>query len=99
LRTVKAEVDVDPLDILSERAEAIASNIEFLFGEVTEDDETVIRAMLLFNGSDAQIVDSFTIAATKTQVPREDKGKYAFGCLKNMLRYEVDVDIDDEPYE
>jgi hypothetical protein len=79
------DTDVDILDVLEERAEALYTTVDFLHGQATEEDETAIRAMLVYGATDDQIVKSFTIAAVATQVCMEDKSRYAFGVLKRLV--------------
>lgn len=94
------ELDVDPIDVLEERLEALGSTVAFLHGEESADDDAVLRAMLVFGGTDDEIVNSFAIASAATQVSPDDKGRYAFGVLKNlMLKHRaIDDPEDDDDY-
>jgi hypothetical protein len=70
---------------LEDRARALLGNIEFIYGDVTEHDSEIVRAMLVLSATDEQITKAIGIAAINTRVEREDKGRYAFGCLRNLL--------------
>lgn len=76
---------MDIVDEMEERAEALATTVEFLYQDVTEDDQTTIRAMIVLGGTDEQIVRSLAIAAVNTSVAREHKSRYAYGCLRNIM--------------
>ena len=60
-------------------------SIDFLYGEATEQDEITIRAMVLKGATVEQIVQAISIAAVNGRVPVEDKSRYAFGVLRNLL--------------
>lgn len=70
---------------LEERAEQLEAAVSFLYDQVTEDDRTTVRSMLLLNATNEQITKSLAIAANNTRVDREDKSRYAFGCLRNIM--------------
>jgi uncharacterized protein (DUF4213/DUF364 family) len=92
---------MDDVDLMQERADAISTTVEFLFGEITEQDDQTIRAMIVLGGSDDQIVRSLGIAAVNTRVGREDKARYAYGCLRNIMMEDanlpIEQDFDEEP--
>jgi hypothetical protein len=77
--------------------------VEFLFGDITPDDDQVIRAMIVLGGNDDQIVRSFGIAGTNTRVDRESKGRYAYGVLRNLMLEDTNLPIEEDgepvPYE
>ena len=87
---------MDIIDELEERAEALTTTVEFLYREVTEADDTTLRAMLVLGGTDDQIVRSLGIAAVNTRVPREDKSRYAYGCLRNIMMEDNSLPLDDD---
>lgn len=70
---------------LTARATVLEGVINFLYGEVTEQDQTTIRAMIVEGGTDEQIKRALTISAINQRVEREDKSRYAFGCLRNIM--------------
>lgn len=76
---------MDDVDLMQERADAISTTVEFLLGDITPDEDQTIRAMIVLGGSDDQIVRSVAIAAVNTNVDRLSKGRYAYGCLKNIM--------------
>lgn len=76
---------VTPDANLEARAQSLEASVAFLYGEVTEDDRMTVRSMLLLDATNEQVVKSIAIAANNTRVPREDKSKYAFGCLRNIM--------------
>lgn len=93
---------MDDVDLMQERAEAISTTVEFLFGNITEQDDQTIRAMIVLGGSDEQIVRSLGISAVNTRVGREDKSRYAYGCLRNIMMEDaapVDYDDPDDDYD
>lgn len=63
----------------------IRATIKFLYGEVTIQDDTTIKAMLVLGGTTDQITRALGIAAVNSQVGREDKSRYAYGCLRNIM--------------
>lgn len=67
------------------RVDGILQTIAFLYGEATDDDDTTVRAMIVKGGTDRQITESITISAVNTRIPREDKSRYAFGVLRNLM--------------
>lgn len=79
------------------RAEELDKTVEFLYGEVLEDDRNTVRAMIVSGGSDEQIQRSLAIAAVNTRIEREDKSRYAFGCLRNIMMEDVPEDEADGP--
>lgn len=81
---------------MEERAEAIESTVEFLYRGITEDDELTIRAMIVLGGTDDQIVRSLGIAAVNTRVGRDDKSRYAYGCLRNIMMEDASLPLPDE---
>lgn len=87
---------LDTIDVMEERAEAIGSTVEFLYQDITEADETTIRAMIVLGGTDDQITHSLGIAAVNTRVPREDKSRYAYGCLRNIMMEDTHLPNPDE---
>lgn len=78
-------METDIMDELEERAEAIGTTIEFLYGDITENDGSAIRAMLVLGGNDDQIVRSFAVAALNQRVERDSKSRYAAGVLRNLM--------------
>lgn len=67
------------------RVENILDTLEFLYQEVYDTDDITVRAMIVYGGTDDQIVRALTISAVQTSVSRDDKSRYAFGCLKNLM--------------
>lgn len=59
--------------------------IEFVYGEATEQDEITVRAMVLRGATLEVIMHSLTISAVNQRVPVEDKSRYAFGVMRNLL--------------
>lgn len=63
----------------------VLDQVAFIYGEVSETDEQVVRAMIVHGASPSIITQSLTIAAVNPRVAREDKMRYAFGCLRNIM--------------
>lgn len=59
--------------------------VTFLFNSCTEEDEQALRAMLVWGAADDQIRNALAISAANPRVVREDKLKYAFGVVKNLM--------------
>lgn len=68
-----------------ERADDLERTIEFLYDEVTNNDRTTLRAMIVLGGTDDQIKQAIGIAAVNTRIEREDKSRYAYGVLRNLM--------------
>lgn len=66
-------------------AQDVINTVRFVYGDVTTDDETTVRAMIVLGGTPDQIKRSIGIAAVNTNVAREDKSRYAYGCLRNIM--------------
>lgn len=60
-------------------------SIDFVYGEATEQDEITVRAMILKGATVKQIDQAISIAAVNGRVSVEDKSRYAFGVLRNLL--------------
>lgn len=83
-------VEVDQIDLLQERYEALLTTVQFLHGDESEIDETTIRSMLVYGCTDEQIVKAFAITAVKYELPFEDRARYAFGVVRR-LKTEADA--------
>ena len=61
------------------------ANIAFLYGEATHNDELTVRAMVVRGAKLKQINYSITAAAVNPRIEIEDKARYAFGVLRNLM--------------
>lgn len=73
------------LEARSLELEDLNDVVTFLFGNCTPEDETTLRAMIVWGATRDQIVRSLAIAAAKGRVKRDDKLIYAFGVVKNLM--------------
>lgn len=76
-----------PPELSEERVTRLMQVVKFLLPGVASPTitERTIRAMMVKGGTDAQIQDSLAVAAVNTRVGLEDKARYAYGCLRNMM--------------
>lgn len=80
---------LNPLTQAEKRVETLMDNVEFIYGEVSKQDEEVVRAMIVAGASDESIIQAITIAAVNVRVERDDKMRYAFGCVRNLMMEDV----------
>ena len=87
-------VTLDPATFDLAAAEALEERIllivEYVYGadlnqDANEKMRTTIRAMIVKGGTASQITQALTIAAANERISIEDKTRYAFGCLRNIM--------------
>lgn len=90
--------DMAPETLNPEGMEALADRIkktvQFLYNEVTPQDDRTIRAMIVLGGTEAQITKAIGIAAVNSQIQRDDKSRYAYGCLRNIMMEDAGEKVD-----
>lgn len=84
MRKSKKAVKLD-LNSAEQQVKKVLDQVTFIYGGISDTDEQTIRAMIVHGASPAQITESLTIAAVNPRVDREDKMRYAFGCLRNIM--------------
>lgn len=74
-------------ELSEERVVSLLQVVDFLLPGVANPaiTETTIRAMMVKGGTDAQIREALTVSAVNTRVGLEDKARYAFGVLRNLM--------------
>jgi hypothetical protein len=77
----------DTPDLSEERLASLMQVVDFLIPEAQGEmiTERTVRAMMVKGGTDAQIREALTISAVNARIEPEDKGRYAFGCLRNIM--------------
>lgn len=79
-RQLRNQILLDDADI-----DSLADVVSFLFNNCTEEDEQALRAMLVWGATSDQVSAALAISAANHRVVREDKLKYAFGVVKNLM--------------
>lgn len=81
------------VEAMEQTVQEACDMLDFMYGEVDEPSLITIRAMVLAGATADQIKFSITTAAVNSRVAVEDKSRYAFGVLRNIMMEKDDANV------